>query len=590
MKQFKIAFYIRCSTEEQGLHANPEGTIKNQEQRLRYEVEGKNRGSTFGEVVGVFVEDGLSAKDTKRPALQRMLKAIELGEINLVMVTEYSRLSRSMRDFSAMWELFKSYKCSVISLRENFDTSTAAGEMMLYNMANLAQYERRMTSERVIASRIDRSRRGLFNGGIIPLGYKKADRAGYLEVDEHEVKIVQIAFSQFLKIGTLLRTAKWLNENKIHLPLEVKGSGKSRLGHFTVGNLRFILTNKAYIGITTFKKAGIEIESKAAWPGLVDKTDFYKIQETIKENFQKKKPHQKSRYPYTLSGLVFCKRCGEVMCEKSAHGRTKKVGYYEHSWSMRKDAALTQKSLDCGMHRRVPAKIIEALVHEKIEELLLREEVAIELIHDVQKMHKEANVHNDKEKKHKNDLASYSTQLETLAERLAKLPANVPADEIYKTMRLIGEKKEKVSRELDAFLSSDRLGQEVPVELKDYEQFVKAMKVMWFNPESNSDLKEKIVKKFIARIEIDVDSITVDFWMGKGFFQRESRSLDLPPVGQVLERAENLKILGSSTLQSGGGDGYLVELRGTNDRTSISMHYSIDWKSRRPVPYYFMSI
>ncbi len=552
MKQFRIAFYIRCSTEEQGLHANPEGTIKNQEQRLRYEVEAKNRVSNFGEVVGVFVEDGLSAKDTKRPALQKMLKAIELGEINLVMVTEYSRLSRSMRDFSAMWELFKSYKCSVISLRENFDTSTAAGEMMLYNMANLAQYERRMTSERVIASRIDRSRRGLFNGGIIPLGYKKADRPGYLEVDEEEAKIVQIAFSQFLKIGTILRTAKWLNENNIHLPLEVKGSGKSRLGHFTVGNLRFILTNKAYIGITTFKKAGIEIESKASWPGLVEKADFYKIQEAMKENFQKKKPHQKSRYPYTLSGLVFCKRCGEVMCGKSAHGRTKKVGYYEHSWSMRKDAALTQKSLDCGMHRRVPAKIIEALVHEKIEELLLREEVAVELILDVQKLHKESNAQNDKEKKLKKVLASYSVQLETLSERLAKLPVNVPADEIYKTMRLIGEKKEKVSRELDVFSSSDRLGQEVPVELKDYEQFVKAMKVMWFNPESNAELKERIIKKFIARIEIDVDKIFIDYWMGKGFYQRESRSLDLPPVGQVLERAENLKILGSSTLQSGG--------------------------------------
>jgi DNA invertase Pin-like site-specific DNA recombinase len=552
MKQFKIAFYIRCSTEEQGLHANPEGTIKNQEQRLRYEVEAKNRVSNFGEVVGVFVEDGISAKDTKRPALQRMIKAIELGEINLVMVTEYSRLSRSMRDFSAMWELFKSYKCSVISLRENFDTSSAAGEMMLYNMANLAQYERRMTSERVIASRIDRSRRGLFNGGIIPLGYKKSDRAGYLEVDEEEARIVQIAFAQFLKIGTLLRTAKWLNENKIHLPLEVKGSGKSRLGHFTVGNLRFILTNKAYIGITTFKKAGVEIESKSVWLGLVDKTDFYKIQELIKGNFQKKKPHQKSRYPYTLSGLVFCKRCGEVMCGKSAHGRTKKVGYYEHSWSMRKDAALTQKSLDCGMHRRVPAKIIEALVHGKLEELLLRGEIASELVHDVQKLYKDSSGHKDKEKKLKKDFASYSSQLEALSQRLAKLPVNVPADEIYKTMKLIGEKKEKVSQELESFLSSDRLGQEVPVELKDYEQFVKAMKVMWFNPESNAELKEKIIKKFIARIEIDVDKIFIDYWMGKGFYQRESRNLDLPCMGQVLEKGENLKILGSSTLQSGG--------------------------------------
>jgi hypothetical protein len=56
---------------------------------------------------------------------------------------------------------------------------------------------------------------------------------------------------------------------------------------------------------------------------------------------------------------------------------------------MRKDAVLTEKSLQCGMHRRVPAKFLEGLIHEKVEELLLRDEVALELISDVHKMHKE---------------------------------------------------------------------------------------------------------------------------------------------------------------------------------------------------------
>ena len=124
---------------------------------------------------------------------------------------------------------------------------------------------------------------------------------------------------------------------------------------------------------------------------------------------------------------------------------------------MRKDAALTEKSLQCGMHRRVPAKILEALIHEKIEELLLRDEVAVELISDVHKMHKEESAHKDKEKKLKKYLTGYSTQLESFAERLAKLPVNVPADEIYKTMRLIEGKKKKVSGELEVFLTSDRL-------------------------------------------------------------------------------------------------------------------------------------
>ena len=90
------------------------------------------------------------------------------------------------------------------------------------------------------------------------------------------------------------------------------------------------------------------------------------------------------------------------------------------------------------------------------------------------------------------------------------------------------------------------------MEFKDYELFVKAMKVMWFNPESSAELKERIIKKFIARIEIDVDKIFIDYWIGKGFYRREGRELGLSGGGQVLERSQNLKILSSSTLKSGG--------------------------------------
>ncbi len=78
-------------------------------------------------------------------------------------------------------------------------------------------------------------------------------------------------------------------------------------------------------------------------------------------------------------------------------------------------------------------------------------------------------------RKIRREITGYSSQLETLTERISKLPAYVPADEIYKAMRLIGEKKEKVAKELESLVAGDRLGQEVPVDLKDYEEFVKAM-------------------------------------------------------------------------------------------------------------------
>lgn len=64
-------------------------------------------------------------------------------------------------------------KCSFMSLREDFDTTTAAGEMLLFQLMNFAQFERKQTSERVSANILARASRGLYNGGTIPLGFKK---------------------------------------------------------------------------------------------------------------------------------------------------------------------------------------------------------------------------------------------------------------------------------------------------------------------------------------------------------------------------------------------------------------------------------
>lgn len=147
--KYTIGLYIRVSTEEQA--ENPEGSIKNQEERLRGMIKLKNMETNFGEIIDVYIDRAKSGKDTNRPELQRLLHDIRTKKINLVMASELSRISRSMRDFSEIWELMKKSGCGFYSLRENFDTTTAAGEMVLYTLANLAQFERRQVSERVSA-------------------------------------------------------------------------------------------------------------------------------------------------------------------------------------------------------------------------------------------------------------------------------------------------------------------------------------------------------------------------------------------------------------------------------------------------------
>ena len=226
----RISFYIRVSTEEQA--SNPEGSIKNQEERLRMAIKLKNMEGHFGDIVAVYVDRAKSGKDTNRPELQKLLMAIRKRETDLVLVSELSRISRSIKDFSDIWQMMKDNGCGFQSLRENFDTTTAAGEMVLFTVANIAQFERRQISERVSANFNVRSQRGLFNGGAIPFGYKRIqDKPGFLEIDEAWAPSVRAAFKAVLTEGTLASAAKWLNEQHHRVKPAREGGGlRTRLG------------------------------------------------------------------------------------------------------------------------------------------------------------------------------------------------------------------------------------------------------------------------------------------------------------------------------------------------------------------------
>jgi site-specific DNA recombinase len=350
---FRIAGYIRVSTEEQA--ENPEGSIKNQEERLHMTVKLKNMEGHFGEIVHVYVDRAKSGKDTNRPELQKLLLAIRRHEIDLVMVSELSRISRSIKDFSQIWELMQQNNCGFYSLRENFDTTTAAGEMVLFTVANIAQFERRQISERVVANFNVRAQRGLFNGGSIPLGFMRIpDKKGYLDIDEESAKLVRAAFKIFIQEGTLSAGSRKLNEMGYRIKSDREGGGdKVRLGIFTSQNLYNILTNQSYIGVKVYTDKGTKKQVPAVWPAIVDKDTFTKANEILIKNYQKDKSSMENRYPYILSGLIKCKSCGDSMVGKSAHGKQEKYGYYEHACSTKKNTASPGSKRKCEPYRKI---------------------------------------------------------------------------------------------------------------------------------------------------------------------------------------------------------------------------------------------
>lgn len=505
-KNLKIAFYIRVSTEEQA--QNPEGSIKNQEERLRDAVRFKNMENNFGEVVEIFIDRAKSGKDTNRPALQKMLHAIKLKKINLVMVSELSRISRNMKDFAEIWELMKSCECGFFSLRENFDTTTAAGEMVLYTLANLAQFERRQVSERVAANMNARASRGLYNGGTIPVGYKKDhDKPGHLAVDMAHESLVKTCFQTFLTQGSLSQAARWLNEHKYRLPKKVEGGGNQmRLDTFTVDNLHHIITNRMYLGIREYKENGERKTVKALWPAIVDEETFLRVQGLLKKNKSSKKPIVEHRYPYILTGLVVCANCGDHLVGKSAHGKNGKFGYYEHSWATKRNSTLTEKIFRCEPHR-ILARKLEAFALEKISELFYRNDLAEELIAAANRNYLE----NSREKelqRLKAQIYGCNSQLEALTQRIAELPKSVSAKTFFSQMEKIEKTRteyEEKYRDMEA--ESPML--EKPAVLKVYTAFLGLLKS--FFKDADKAAQAEIIKRLIGKIEIGVDFVVVHF-------------------------------------------------------------------------------
>lgn len=538
---YKIGIYIRVSTQEQA--DNPEGSIKNQRDRLEQMIQLKNMQENFGEIVDVFIDEAKSGKDTNRPELKRMLKAIEKGSINLVMASELSRISRNIQDFAKIWNLMKDKGCSFFSLRENFDTTTAAGEMVLYTLANLSQFERRQVSERVSANFLARTKRGLYNGGPTPPGYKLIEgRPGYLEIDPDEAPVIKKCFEYFLSEQTLASTAKKLNEDNLRLSSKFKG-GKVRLTHFNVENLYRILTNKAVIGVREYTEFGKLNEVKAVWKAIVKKSDFYKVGKMLKSNRSLKKKAGPKRYPYILTGLVYCLDCGDRLCGKSAHGRSGKVGYYEHGWRYRKDFCKTDKMHNCTSPNRFAAKKVHEAVIGKIAEILSSKKMAKNLLARARSIDKKDPIKAEI-KRYKGKVINLDRKLEMLTERLTELPKDVSANLIYSKMATLEKQKKEITTLLEVKRKELKGVSDSPVDFESFCEFLEVFTTI-FKEQLSPDEQGKLIRKLVSKIELGKSEIKIWFHVGDEYIKRELASAS----SSFLSFPEKN---GSSNLTSGG--------------------------------------
>lgn len=348
MKQLKIGGYVRVSTEEQA--ALVDGSLDNQKYRINAYVDLKNlQDPNWGKVVEFYIDDGYSAKDTRRPAFQKMMSDLRKGKIDHILIADLSRLSRNISDFSEILEMLKENEASFLSIKEQFDTSTPAGKMMLFNMINLAQFEREQTAERVALGCHSRAMRGLLNGGHEILGYDKVpEKKNTYLINEEEAEKVRLIFKTFLQECSLNRTAQKLKDLGINP--KVKKNRKEKIiekGLWTHQTLGSFLRNAAYIGMREvnrkYKNSDVRFLKsyqkyqmvKATWPAIVDLKTFEAVQNLLTENLanERRRLSKSERRVFIASGIIHCKECGRAMVGSSSHSDGVVHRYYIHTVS-----------------------------------------------------------------------------------------------------------------------------------------------------------------------------------------------------------------------------------------------------------------
>lgn len=192
-------------------------------------------------------DSGQSGSSLGRPALQRLLRDIERGEIDIVVIYKIDRLTRSLADFLRLIEVFDCHGVKFVSVTQTFDTSDSMGRLLLNILLTFAQFERELIADRLRDKVAASKRRGKFNGGRPPLGYDLIDHR--LIVNPEEAEQVRSIFRRFLEGGTCTSLSRQLKSEGVRGKVHVTRAGAVIGGQpASNGMLYHLLKNPIYIG------------------------------------------------------------------------------------------------------------------------------------------------------------------------------------------------------------------------------------------------------------------------------------------------------------------------------------------------------
>jgi site-specific DNA recombinase len=300
-------------------------------------------------------DGGYSGGNIERPALSRLLEDVEAKKIHVIVVYKVDRLTRSLSDFAKIVEALDSRNVSFVSVTQQFNTTSSMGRLTLNVLLSFAQFEREVTGERIRDKIAASKKKGMWMGGLVPLGYDLEGRK--LVPDPKQAALVCKIFADYLELGCVSKLALRLaSENLKSKIWTTKSSGK-RLGgnRFARGALYELLRNRLYVG---------EIRHRDQWypgehPGIVPPELWDRVQAKMTSNSHERRNRAKEHSASLLTGLIEDAE-GNRFTPSFTIKNGRRYHYYVSQSVVNKEAGKSESP------ERLPAHEIESRIKERI--------------------------------------------------------------------------------------------------------------------------------------------------------------------------------------------------------------------------------
>jgi DNA invertase Pin-like site-specific DNA recombinase len=369
-KTLRCAIYTRVSTDA-GLEQDFNSLDA---QREASEAYIKSQAHEGWQLIRTAYDDGgFSGGSLERPALQKLLEDVRAKRVDIIVVYKVDRLTRSLADFAKLVELFDACGTSFVSVTQSFNTTTSMGRLTLNMLLSFAQFEREVTSERIRDKIAASKKRGIWVGGVVPLGYQVIDRK--LVIEPKEAATVRMIFERYAAIGSASTLITELKEKGVVTRRRQLSTGRVVGGvPLTGAPLGYLLRNRTYVGEINHRDKSYPGEHQP----IIDNALFDAVQAKLSENLTG------HRAKWTASDALLIGRLYDDAGNRMTPTYSSKKGV-RHRYYVSRALQGGRKS-DCGTHPRVAADQIESLVANAVRLSLVGKSDAVPCSDDAREL------------------------------------------------------------------------------------------------------------------------------------------------------------------------------------------------------------